>query len=582
MLITNNPLLSDLVGTSAPSLIYSVYDPVADWNRAEFLGAQRGSICIQIADAGLDCFAPEIIAIWYKRKQNDNISDWAMMFALPAIGTAVPTNSNDDLCALPVGSVYVQTAGINCVDQLWLKVRQECGAGSCNDWVPLLLTLARAGDEVGFDADTNTLTLPIEGNLTSEGDGEYQWTPDDGSLAYSFYIPSLVDNADGTFTYDPRDGSSVITINTNSDLVIPADISAVNRPWVTIGQANATNATNVNVTDHIFHTGIIVRGATSVGTLGSVGAELVGNNALGAGNHDMTSAANSTIASGSSNEIKSTSRSFVGGGQDNVVTGVGAPTTNVNMAILAGVSNTITDAPDSIIGGGGSNSINGPSSAFLGGGTSNSITSGGGQSVLVGGQSNLVSGLNAAVLAGRFNEAVGLVSTALGLKSQVSHNYSLLINTLPGGDPNTDTDPFNSAGDSEFAVRCNNIRFFTNLAQSAGMTMAAGASAWVAVSDENAKKDIWPATDDALSGYRTLLPVSYYMGERIGAGITAQNWYNAFPFIMRKYVGGYLGVNQAERDGIQDMAIKQLLGIVDDLVERVAILERKLALAEGD
>lgn len=582
ILITNNPLFSDLVGTSAPSLLYTVYNPVDNWSRAELLAAQRGTILIQIADSGAQCFAPEVIAIWYKRRQNGGVSDWAMMFALPAIGAVAPSNSNDDLCALPVGSVYVEAAGMDCVDQLWLKVRQECGAGSCNDWVPLLLTLARTGDEALFDADTNTLTLPVEGNLTSEGDGEYKWTPDDGTADYSFYIPLLTDNSDGTFTYNPRDGGPSITINTNSSAMIPADISAVVRPWVEVGSSSATNATNVDVTDNIFHTGGIIRGASAFGTTGTVGAELVGNNALGGGNHVMTSATNSTIAGGSSNENKSTANSFVGGGVDNVVSGVGAPGTNINQAIIAGSTNTVTDSPNSMVGAGTGNDIDDSPSAFLGAGQDNEIVTAGSLAVIVGGKNNKANAVQGQVLGGSFNEANGAASTALGLKAQVTHHYAFLINTQPGADPNTDTDPFNSAAASEFAVRCNGIRFYTNLAESAGVTMAAGAGTWVAVSDERAKNNIQPATEDVLTGYRALTPVSYYMGEWIRAGITAQNWYESFPFIDPKYVGNYFGVSQAERDGVQDMAIKQLVTIVDELVKRVSVLERRLKAMEGN
>lgn len=560
--------------TAAPSLAYTVYNPIDNWNRVELLALQRGSILIQIADSGAQCFAPETIALWYKRRQNDNIGDWALVTSLPAIGSAVPVSSNDDLCALPVGSVYVQTAGVNCVDQLWLKIRQECGASGCNDWVPLLLTLTRSGDEVSFDADTNTLNLPVEGNLTSEGDGEYRWTPDNNTADYAFYIPSLVDNADGTYTYDPRDGTSTITINTNSGLVIPADISAVRRPWVEVGNAQATNATNVTESVTIFHTGTVIRGSATQGSTGTVGLESGGNTALGAVNHDLTSSENGLVA-GNSNEVKSTKNGAVLGGLDNAITGAGAPTTNINDAIVAGNSNTITDSANAIIGAGTGNDIlSGAHSAFIGAGQDNE-SSAGSLAVIVGGKSNKANATQGQVLGGSFNEANGAASTALGLKSQITHNYAFLINTQPGADPNADSDPFASAAASEFAVRCDGVRIFTNLAQSAGMTMAAGASSWSAVSDERAKNNITPQNVAVLDGYKILQPVSYWMGEWIHAGITAQNWYEAFPFVEPKYVGNYFGINQAERDGVQDLAIKQLLA-------RVEALEARLAKYEGD
>lgn len=600
MRISNNEVFSDLVGTSAPSLAYTVYNPVDEWARSELAAYQRGTILVQIADSGVQCFAPEVIALWYKRRNLGNIGDWAMITALPAIGTAAPVSSNDDLCALPVGSVYVKSDGITCVQQLYLKVRQDCGSGGCNDWIPLLLTVTRAGTEVSFNGETNTLNLPVGGNLASLGDGEYKWTGDSGALPYSFYIPSLTDNTDGSYTYDPRDGGPTITFTTDSGLVIPADISAVRRPWVEAGNATATNASNVTEAATIFHTGVILRGVSTQGTTGTVGAELTGNNALGAGNHVMTASTNGTIGAGSSNENKSTANGFVGGGVDNVISGAGNPAGYINMGILAGTNNGITDSHSSVIGGGNTNTINTISTDhFIGAGESNNITGSGNENVIVGGNNNEITGgggnacivggnnnkANAnlgQVLGGTWNEANGAASTALGLKAQASHNYAFLINTQPGGDPNTDTDPFNSAAASEFAVRCDGIRFFTNLAQSAGMTMAAGASSWSAVSDERAKNNIQPLDVDVLAGYKTLIPVSYFMGETIGAGITAQNYYESFPFLERKTIGQFFAVNQAERDGIQDAAIKQLVARVEWLEDKVLALATRLARYEGE
>ena len=581
MRISTNEVFSDLINTNAPSLSHTIYDPVVQWSRAELLALKRGSILIQIANAGLGCFADEVIALWYKRYQAGDSGDWALITPLPAIGTDVPSDGSDELCALPVGAVYVQ-ANIGCADQVWIKIRQKCGAGSCDDWVPLILTFTRTGDNFSFDPATNIVNLPISGTLTNQGNGDYRWRPDNGTSDFTFSIPLLTDNEDGTFTYDPRDGTTPITINTDSAIVVPADISAVKRAWVEIGNASATNATEVTEADNIYHTGNMVRGAAAFGSTGTVGAELMGNNAMGAGNHVMTSATNCTIGAGNSNENKSTATSFVRGGGDNLATGVGDPATKINMGILAGNLNTVTDALNSVIGGGQSNNITSGQDNVIVGGNNNEIITSGSAAVIVGGNNNKANAIQGQVLGGSFNEANGAASTALGLKAQVAHDYALLINTQPGGNPNTDTDPFNSAAASEFAVRCNGIRFFTNLAESAGMTMAAGASAWVAVSDRRAKNNILPLVVDVLAGYRILQPVSYFMGEQIGAGITAQNFYEAFPFIPEKRIGEFFAVNQAERDGVQDTAIKQLLHVIDELTHRVRSLEDRLAALEGD
>ena len=558
MYISNNSVFSDLVGTDTPSVAYTLYDPTANWGRAELVALKRGSILVQIADSGAGCFSPEIVALWYKRDENGNARDWGLITPLAAIGALGPDSSNADLAALPVGAVYVRSEGINCVDGLYIKARNNGGVGACSDWVSILLNVTRVGDELSFNGATNTLNLPLSGLLSNEGDGQYTWTPDDGSADYSFYVPLLTDNADGTFTYDPRNGGSPITINTNSSVVIPADISAVRRPWVQVGAAQATNATNVTEANEVFHTGGMIRGASAFGTTGTVGAELMGNNALGAGNHVMTSAENSTIGGGSSNDNKNTKRSFIGAGTDNVIDGVTNPDLYNENFIGAGNGNSNAGQRAGIVSGNGNQISNAGLVSFIGGGYQN--------------QAN---GQGAGVVGGYFNRANALMALALGMKCNITHSSAILLNTHLGADPNTATDLFASAADGELAMRTSGVRLFTNLAQSAGMTMAAGASAWVAVSDARAKQDIQPVDHDALAGYKVLQPVSYFMGEPVAVGITAQNFYEAFPFLEEKQVGDFVGVSQAERDGVQDLAIKQLLA-------RVEALEARLAQYEGE
>lgn len=558
MKISQNAVFTDLAETGAPSISWTVYHPTENWSRPELLAHQRGTILIQVADSGAGCFYPEIIAIWFKRWQNGDNRDWALMFSMPASGNSEPASTNADLCALPIGSVYVQTEGVNCVDQLWIKVTSRCSGVGCPDWIPLLMRLSRIGDEVEFDADTNTLNLPPSGTLKYLGNGDHQWVPDDGGPGFHVYVPILTDNEDGTYTFDQRDGTTPITWATDANLTIPADISAVQRPWVEIGQSAASNATNVGSGAHIFHLGSIVRGATSIGTTGTVGAELGGNNSLGASNHVMTAAENSTIGGGSSNENKSTKNSFIGAGVDNVISGATDPTSYNANFIGAGTLNDNFGKSASIVGGDDNEINNGGIVAFIGGGSKNKAT-----------------GNGAAILGGYFNEATQFWATALGSKSKAWHTASFLINTHLGTNPATDSEAFESDADGEFAIRVASVRILTNLAETAGMTMAGGASSWVAVSDARAKNDIQPLTEDVLAGYKVLIPVSYFMGERVGAGITAQNWYESFPFLEKKHVGEMFGVSQAERDGIQDKAIKQLL-------ERVEALEARLAQYEGD
>ena len=609
MLINNAIVFNSLVGTGAPEIIYTLYNPVQHWARQELETCGPGSIVIQLT--GTCPGGCELGTVWVKRSRThgNGENDYIAMTTQAFSGTTDPVASNADLCAAPLGSYYVKRSNANEILQVYVKINNTCSISAViHDWHPLMLQVTRTGDEFSFDSASYTLNLPPTGNLSyDEDDNRFVWTPDDGSDTLTIPVPILTDNEDGTYTYDPNDGvSSPVTI-TATVPSIPADISAVKRPWVKVGTADATNASNVQNSDAIYHTGTMVRGAVSIGS-GNANAELRGNNALGAGNHTMTSATNSSVLSGDTNKVLSSANAAVISGannqlsaaprsaalgdtnqitssangfalgQDNVINGSADAATNIN-DFVGGQANSITNTKNAAIVAGYNNSLVGAHSSFLGAGDGNEISANG-AAVLVGGTTNKVLANRGQILGGMFNEAGGVCSTALGMKAQVQsgHHYAVLINCMPGGDPNSDSDPFNSAAATEFAVRCGGIRLYTNLAESAGMTMAAGASSWSAVSDERTKQDITLQEGDALGGYRVLRVVSYVQGElNVGAGVTAQNFYMAFPFVPVKQIGDMLAINQMDRDGVQDRAIQQLLNLVESLAFRVAELEQRLA-----
>lgn len=590
MIITNNKIFTDLTGSGLPELLFTTYDPQEYWDRPELLGAQRGSILVQVGQNGADCYGGDIVAIWYKRSDFASVStnggqhDWALMFSLPVSGTVAPDSSDIFLCALPVGSVYVQRTGTNCVDQIYLKVRSNCGAPSCDDWYPMLLNVTRDGSVVEFDAETYTLNLPVGGNLTSTGTKRYLWTPDDGGSTMTFSIPTVgYTEGDNFFTVNPNSGGPLLTVPLGIDQDIPDDVAGVRRPWVKVGDTHTTVAQDVLETDAIWHTGKVARGATSV-TSTAADFESRGSTALGAGNHDMTGASN-CLAGGDGNIVKNTSNSVVFGGVNNVIDGTANPSTIKNCIIMAGANNRV-DAPNAGVLAGNSHVVSGNAGAVCAGQyneivtgtdgnailTGNSNKAGGGYSAVLGGEDNEATAINSAVLHGRANRAAGIISLASGIQALANHSYTFVFNTddESGGS-------FASAAEHEFAVKAiGGFRFITNHAASTGMYMTA--STWTAVSDRRLKTDIDEVdADDILEAFADLpiFQFRYRGDERLNIGPMAQDFYAAFGDWVEeeRNAEGYLAIADADKTALLMAAVSALLARVKDLEAKVESLE---------
>lgn len=552
MLINNALVFNTLIGTGAPSLAWTTYDPIQNWARTELETLNPGSIVCQVVcqvvGAGVGSY--QLAKVWAKRSrtvgngENDYIAITTTAFA----GTTAPVASDANLAAAPLGSIYVKHDVDYNIEQVYIKVNDTgSDVAVLHDWHPMLLEVTRTGTTFLFDSETYTLNIPVSGDLTDNGDGTYTYTPDNGDDAIDIAIPILTDNEDGTYTYDPNDGNAPITI-TATVPSIPADISAVNRPWVKVGSASATNATNIGSSDAIYHEGAMVRGGTSIGST-NASFEARGNSVFGANDNDLTGS-NKSVIIGTNNDNK-----------------------NADNALVIGNGNVLDNSDNGLLAGDGNSSTSANSSFAAG--TTHAIT--GAYGACVGG-ANGKAGTYGATLGGRFNEALAAASVAIGMKSQVgaTHSYAILLSALPGADPNADTDPFNSAAANEIAMRAGGYRIFSNLAESAGVTMAGGASSWSAVSDARTKELLGLVLADVLAGYKELPIYHYRQGEdEIGAGITAQDYYAAFNMAVEHRVGEMLAISQAERDGIQDLAIKQL-------VARVEALEAELAQYRGE
>lgn len=234
-----------------------------------------------------------------------------------------------------------------------------------------------------------------------------------------------------------------------------------------------------------------------------------------------------------------------------------------------------TDKYYGFIGGGETNLVDADSGGIVAG-LANTVT--GDHGFIGAGRDNNVAGINSAVVAGVRNSVTGDYSTAVGTKILITHDDAILINGLPGASYANDTDSFDSAARGEIGMRASGYRIYTNLAESTGVTMAGGASSWSAVSDERTKSNIAELTSDVLAGYRRLRSVSYTQGEDwAGAGVTAQDYYKAFPWLVPHKIGDMLALSQAERDGVQDAALSQMARQIEVMWAKIQELEARCA-----
>lgn len=193
MLISNNPVFTDLIASNPPSLVWTTHDPNVEWSRPELLALAAGSLVVRgttdPACSGLCAWA----CLYVKKRQTstvacvgaDGAKDYVKIGCQEAVGGALPPDGTDpELCSLPVGSLYLQLDGSLHTIQIWAKILNDCGSA---DWRPITMLLTRTGTTVTWNTDTQVLNLPVGGNLTLSG-GIATWTPDDGTAGFSFDV----------------------------------------------------------------------------------------------------------------------------------------------------------------------------------------------------------------------------------------------------------------------------------------------------------------------------------------------------------------------------------------------------------
>lgn len=277
--------------------------------------------------------------------------------------------------------------------------------------------------------------------------------------------------------------------------------------------------------------------------------------------------ASSSIVAGKTNKIADAQYSFIGAGGTNTVNFASYS------AVVAGSINTIQTATFAFIGGGNTNSITSASNAFIGAGQNNSITGGASSGAsIVAGYGNTVFGINSAILNGSNNVIQAGTAILCGLEGKITHDYAFMYNSSIAS-------TFNSAAIGEFAVTAHGgVRIFTNTGRSTGMTLAAGASSWTAVSSAALKTNFKPVEQSIILAKLMTVPIQTYNFKNhdiVNLGPTAEDWDSAFADLLGKKTIQLDGaeipaINEGDKLGVALAAIQALTMRVNELTAKLA------------
>jgi hypothetical protein len=205
-------------------------------------------------------------------------------------------------------------------------------------------------------------------------------------------------------------------------------------------------------------------------------------------------------------------QTFIGNGDNNLASAQWATVLNGQFDTASGEA--------AFCGGGRYNVVSGHGAVITGGGYTNNHPNG-----------NLASGELSVIPGGTNNEASGLLSFASGRRAKATHDGAFLW-------ADTSDYDFSSTAANEFSARATGgVRFVSGLDGSgnpnAGVSLAAGASAWSTLSDRNAKEHFQAIDGAELLGKLSKLDISTWnyksQDESIRhAGPIAQEFYAAF------------------------------------------------------
>lgn len=246
----------------------------------------------------------------------------------------------------------------------------------------------------------------------------------------------------------------------------------------------------------------LIGGSSANSAAGALGATIAGGGSPGDPN--LVTAGFGVIGGGGGNEVNAASAVVAGGRRNAIATG------GDFSVIGGGQSNRVSQsAAHAAIFGGLNNSIGtGSSGASIFGGTDNQIGANAQFALSLGGFANVVgnNALYGAVLGGSNNRALSPNSLAAGRNAQAQN-----IGSFVWADSRDGT--FSSTAANEFAVRATGgVRLVSAInaatgAPTAGVSLAAGATAWGVISDRDLKKNFQSVDGRDILDRLTALPL---------------------------------------------------------------------------
>jgi hypothetical protein len=264
----------------------------------------------------------------------------------------------------------------------------------------------------------------------------------------------------------------------------------------------------------------------------------------------------STVTGGNRNRATGLA-SFIGGGRNNRAQG--------EYSVVCGGGGELADSGNVCTG----------MNSFIGGGTGNRIDSTIAiYDVVAGGDNNTAASVAATVPGGADNHAYASFSFAAG-----HHACANNAGAFVWADNSTSSTFFSSAQNQFNARAAGGIRLYTNSGLTSGMTMAAGGSGWVAVSDSTKKQNIRLVDTETVLDRIAQLPIKQWSYKAQDPSIEhvgpmAQDFWNLF------HLGeDSLGINQIDPDGIALAAIQELnkkVQEIDGLKQELAALRAQV------
>ncbi|MFA6542985.1 MAG: tail fiber domain-containing protein [Limisphaerales bacterium] len=342
------------------------------------------------------------------------------------------------------------------------------------------------------------------------------------------------------------------------------------------GGANGIKTGSIGATISGGYLNLVTNGAYATIGGGYANAASTNSATVAGGYYNAATGFESTVGGGQAN-IASGSVAFVGGGVTNTATGFEA-------AVVGGELNDATGAV-SFVGGGYFNAAS-AYGAVVGGGYANGAA--GTNSIVAGGESNLASNSVSTVSGGYYNGATGQGATVPGgWANLAAGSNSFAAGFVASADHNgafvwsdsSSTTAFASTAANQFNVRAaGGTRIFSNSGATLGVSLAANATSWSALSDRNAKKDFAPVDGREVLRKLDEVPVQSWRYKWDEAGSTPHLGPIAQEFKAAFFPGrDDTRISTLEFDGVELAAIQGLHALVKEKDAKISALEQRLA-----